>query len=56
MYGPPSDILLWLFVYHSEIQGVSKVRSDFFLAYISLIIKNTFGKTKYVIHYSVKIE
>ena len=28
-----------------EIQGVSKVRSDFFFAQISLIIKNTFCKT-----------
>ena len=38
------------------LQGVSKVRSDFLLAKISLIIKKTFCKTWYVIHYSFNIE
>ena len=38
------------------IQGVSKVRSDFSFAQISLIIKTTFCKTKYVNHYSFNIK
>ena len=32
-------------LYLRQLQGVSKVRSDFFFAQISLIVKNTFCKT-----------
>ena len=38
------------------LQGVSKVRSDFFFTYISMIIKDNFCKPKHVIHYSFNIE
>ena len=43
-------------VWKRYIVGVSKDRSDVFFAWVLLIIKSTFCKTKYVIHYSINIE